>query len=57
MKVLASANPLYHAVEAGRALFDGRLTDASIPIAFAFFIVLAVLTTIWSMRSLRRIAG
>ncbi|MGR6923202.1 ABC transporter permease [[Actinomadura] parvosata] len=57
MKLLAPANPLYHAVEAGRALFDGRLGDASIPIAFGVFIVLAVLTTMWSMRSLGKIAG
>ncbi|MEV4354003.1 ABC transporter permease [Nonomuraea sp. NPDC049625] len=57
MQTLAPINPLYHAVEAGRALFAGRLADPSIPIAFAVFIVLALLTTIWSMRSLRRIAG
>ncbi|MBB5777969.1 ABC transporter permease [Nonomuraea jabiensis] len=57
MQTLAPINPLYHAVEAGRALFAGRLSDSSIPIAFAVFIVLAALTTVWSMRSLRRIAG
>ncbi|TDE57569.1 ABC transporter permease [Nonomuraea mesophila] len=57
MKLLAPVNPLYHAVEAGRSLFAGRLSDSSIPVAFGMFIVLAVLTTIWSMRSLRRIAG
>ncbi|MGW2152844.1 ABC transporter permease [Nonomuraea sp. NPDC001699] len=57
MRAIAPVNPLYHAVEAGRALFAGRLGDPSIPIAFALFIALAVLTTIWSTRSLRRIAG
>ncbi|MFI7616917.1 ABC transporter permease [Nonomuraea terrae] len=57
MQFLAPLNPLYHAVEAGRALFGGRLSDPSIPIAFAVFLGLAVLTTIWSMRSLRKIAG
>ncbi|SEG56066.1 ABC-2 type transport system permease protein [Nonomuraea solani] len=57
MKLLAPFNPLYHAVEAGRALFHGQLTDSSIPIAFAVFVVLALLTTFWSMRSLRKIAG
>ncbi|HEX4811999.1 MAG TPA: ABC transporter permease [Nonomuraea sp.] len=57
MRTIAPANPLYHAVEAGRALFAGQLSDPSIPIAFAVFIVLAVLTTIWSMRSLSKIAG
>ncbi|GAA3686504.1 ABC transporter permease [Nonomuraea antimicrobica] len=57
MKFLAPVNPLYHAVEAGRALFAGRLGDPAIPIAFGVFAVLAVLTTLWSMRSLRHIAG
>jgi ABC-2 type transport system permease protein len=57
MKAIAPVNPLYHAVEAGRALFAGQLSDSSIPIAFAVFIVLAVVTTIWSMRSLGKIAG
>lgn len=57
MKVIAPVNPLYHAVEAGRALFAGQLGASSIPIAFAVFIVLAVLTTMWSMRSLSKIAG
>lgn len=57
MKFLAPVNPLYHAVEAGRALFDGRLGDPSIPIAFGVFVVLAVLTTMWSMRSLGKIAS
>ncbi|MDP4504641.1 ABC transporter permease [Nonomuraea turcica] len=57
MKAIAPVNPLYHAVEAGRALFAGQLSDSSIPIAFALFIVLAVVTTIWSMRSLGKIAG
>ncbi|MFI7697566.1 ABC transporter permease [Nonomuraea sp. NPDC049480] len=57
MKAIAPVNPLYHAVEAGRALFAGQLSNSSIPIAFAVFIVLAVLTTIWSMRALSKIAG
>ncbi|PZG19172.1 ABC transporter permease [Nonomuraea aridisoli] len=57
MRLLAPFNPLYHAVEAGRALFDGRLSEPAIPIAFAVFLVLAVLSTMWSMRSLRKIAG
>ncbi|MER7502380.1 ABC transporter permease [Nonomuraea pusilla] len=57
MQAVAPVNPLYHAVEAGRALFAGRLSDSSIPVSFAIFIALAALTTMWSMRSLRRIAG
>ncbi|MEV0617954.1 ABC transporter permease [Nonomuraea sp. NPDC050404] len=57
MRFVAPVNPLYHAVEAGRALFYGQLGSPSIPIAFGLFAVLAVLTTFWSMRSLRKIAG
>ncbi|WP_084961489.1 ABC transporter permease [Thermoactinospora rubra] len=57
MQTIAPVNPLYHAAEAGRALFAGRLGDSEIPIAFGLFIALAALTTTWSVRSLRRIAG
>ncbi|WP_052422423.1 ABC transporter permease [Nonomuraea candida] len=57
MRFLAPANPLYHAVEAGRALFHGRPADPSVPIAFGVFVALAALTTMWSMRALRKIAG
>lgn len=57
MKVIAPINPLYHAVEAGRALFAGDLGNIEIPIAFGLFIVLAALTTLWSTRSMRKLAG
>ncbi|WP_214326259.1 ABC transporter permease [Nonomuraea sediminis] len=57
MQVVAKINPLYYAVEAGRALFTGNLSAVEIPIAFALFIVLAAITTAWSVRSLRRVAG
>lgn len=57
MQAIAPFNPLYHAVEAGRALFAGNLSASSIPIAFALFITLAAITTTWSLRSLRHIAG
>ncbi|NUR91503.1 MAG: ABC transporter permease [Nonomuraea sp.] len=57
MQVVAKVNPLYYAVEAGRALFAGNLGAPEVPIAFAVFVVLAVLTTAWSVRSLRRVAG
>lgn len=57
MKTIAPINPLYHAVEAGRALFADDLSNSAIPVAFAVFIVLAGLTVTWSMRSLRNLAG
>ncbi|WP_327086894.1 ABC transporter permease [Nonomuraea sp. NBC_01738] len=57
MRAVAPINPLYHAVEAGRALFAGDLGAKEIPIAFALFIGLAALTTWWSVRSLRKLAG
>ncbi|NRQ36332.1 ABC transporter permease [Nonomuraea sp. NN258] len=57
MQALAPINPLFHAVEAGRAMFAGELGDSAIPISFALFAALAVLTLTWSMRSLRKIAG
>ncbi|GAA5062674.1 ABC-2 type transport system permease protein [Thermocatellispora tengchongensis] len=57
MQTVALFNPLYHAVEAGRALFAGDLGDGSIPLAFGLTLVLAVLALTWSVRSMRRLAG
>ncbi|MER6942634.1 ABC transporter permease [Nonomuraea sp. NPDC000554] len=57
MQKVAVFNPMYHPVVAGRALFAGDLTDASIPVAFGIMLALAALTVTWSVRSLRRIAG
>lgn len=57
MKAIAPINPLYHAVEAGRALFAGDLANTAIPVAFVVFIALSALTVTWSMRSLRHLAG
>ncbi|MEV0582362.1 ABC transporter permease [Nonomuraea sp. NPDC050310] len=57
MQAVAPVNPLYHAVEAGRALFRGEVGSVEVPLAFGLFIVLAALTTTWSVRSLRRLAG
>ncbi|MEU7001406.1 ABC transporter permease [Nonomuraea sp. NPDC046570] len=57
MQALAPFNPVYHAVEAGRALFAGDMSASSIPLAFGLFIGLAVITTVWSLRSLRRLSG
>ncbi|MER7127505.1 ABC transporter permease [Streptosporangium saharense] len=57
MQTAARFNPLYYAVEAGRSLFAERLTDGTIPVAFAVFFVLGALTLTWSVRSLRKLAG
>ncbi|WP_066373456.1 ABC transporter permease [Herbidospora mongoliensis] len=57
LQTLAKFNPLYYGVEAGRSLFRGDLGDSTIPIAFALLIGLAVVTLVWSMRSLRRLAA
>ena len=50
-------NPLYYSVEAGRALFADDFSDGSIPLAFGLFLVLAVLSLGWAVRSMKRIAG
>ncbi|GLW04964.1 multidrug ABC transporter permease [Microtetraspora sp. NBRC 13810] len=57
LQVAAQANPLYHAVEAGKSLFRGDFADGSILIAFVFTILLAVLALSWSVSSMRRLAG
>ncbi|WP_449063676.1 ABC transporter permease [Planomonospora algeriensis] len=57
MQTAARFNPLYYAVEAGRAMFAGDYSDSTIPIAFGLFLVLGVLTLTWSVRSLRKLAG
>ncbi|GIH74882.1 ABC transporter permease [Planobispora longispora] len=57
MQTVAKFNPLYYAVEAGRAMFADDFSDGDIPIAFAIFLVLGVLTLTWSVRSLRKLAG
>lgn len=57
MQVVAKANPLFYAVQAGRALFSGNLSDSSVPVAFGLIAVLAVLTMSWSVRSIGKIAG
>ncbi|MFF5209824.1 ABC transporter permease [Streptosporangium sp. NPDC000396] len=57
IQTAARFDPLYYAVEAGRSLFAGNLSDSTIPVAFGIFLGLGVLTLIWSVRSLRKLAG
>ncbi|MEZ0074036.1 ABC transporter permease [Planotetraspora sp. GP83] len=56
MQFVAKANPLYHAVEAGRALFAGNLASREIALAFGLMLVLALVTLRWSVRSMRHLA-
>lgn len=56
MRIVAEANPFYHAVEAGRSLFAGDFANGSVGVAFGFLIVLALLTVRWSVASMRRVA-
>jgi ABC-2 type transport system permease protein len=57
MQAVAKVNPLYHAVEAGRAMFAGDLGSAHIPLAFGLILLLAALTMAWSVSSMKRLAG
>ncbi|MDH2425961.1 ABC transporter permease [Sphaerisporangium sp. TRM90804] len=57
MQAVANFNPLYHAVEAGRSLFDGDFADPSIPLAFGLTLALGALTMTWSVASMRKLAG
>jgi ABC-2 type transport system permease protein len=57
MQTVAHFNPLYHAVEAGRSLFDGDFTDGSIPLAFGLTLALGALTLSWSVSSMNKLAG
>ncbi|MEU6415573.1 ABC transporter permease [Microbispora sp. NPDC046933] len=57
MRTVAQANPLYHAVEAGRALFAGDLGGGHVALAFVLMAVLAVPALAWSVRSMRHLAG
>ena len=59
MRTAARFNPLYYAVEAGRALFaDPSSPTASIPLAFGLFLASGrALPRLGVRRSMKRIAG
>jgi ABC-2 type transport system permease protein len=54
LQTLASINPLSHAVDALRALFQGSFTDASVIYGFSMMTVLAAVALIWAAQSFRR---
>jgi ABC-2 type transport system permease protein len=57
LRTIAALNPLSHAVEASRALFNGRLGDPSIPVALALLAALAAVTLPAASRLLSRLDG
>jgi ABC-2 type transport system permease protein len=53
LQVLAHFNPAYYAVEAGRLLVAGHLTNAKVGEAYLFMVPLTVLTVWWATRAFR----
>jgi len=54
LQVLAHFNPAYYAVEAGRVLVAGHITDIKVAEAYAFMLPLTVLTVWWATRAFRK---
>jgi ABC-2 type transport system permease protein len=54
LQVLAHLNPAYYAVEAGRVLVAGHITDIKVAEAYAFMLPLTVLTVWWATRAFRK---
>ncbi len=54
LQVVASVNPLYHAVESVRALFNGTFTGTQVWLGIGLMAALAVVTTVLSSRSFNR---
>jgi ABC-2 type transport system permease protein len=50
IQTIAMFNPFSYAVYASRALVEGSLTDSSVIIAFAIFVILAFITLYWFIR-------
>lgn len=53
---IAKANPFAYAVNAGRALVSGNLSDAAIIQAFSIFVITAALALFWATRAIRKAA-
>lgn len=53
-RAVATVNPLTHAVDAARALFDGHIADVAVLRGFAVLAPLALLALWWAARSFRR---
>lgn len=53
IQTMAKFNPFFYAVDAARALMNGKLADTSVLIAFIVFVVLSALFLRWFIRSMR----
>jgi ABC-2 type transport system permease protein len=53
LQVLAHVNPAYYAVEAGRLLVAGHLTDIRVAEAYLFMVPLTVIVVAWATRAFR----
>jgi ABC-2 type transport system permease protein len=54
LRDIATINPFSHAVNAARALFNGRITDTAVPQGLALLAILTVLALWWAARSFRQ---
>lgn len=54
LQTLAHVNPAYYAVEAGRLLVAGHITDIKIAEAYLFMVPLTIVTVVWATRAFRR---
>jgi ABC-2 type transport system permease protein len=53
LQALAHVNPAYYAVEAGRLLVAGHLTDIRVAEAYLFMVPLTVIVVAWATRAFR----
>jgi len=54
LQALAHINPAYYAVEAGRALVAGHLTDIKVTEAYLFMVPMTALVVWWATRAFRK---
>jgi ABC-2 type transport system permease protein len=57
LRTIAAANPLSHAVDAARALFNEQLSDPSIPRALVILGVAAAIALVTASRAFTRSAA
>lgn len=54
LQVIAHFNPAYYAVEAGRLLVAGHLTDVKVAEAYLFMVPLTIVAVVWATRAFRK---
>jgi ABC-2 type transport system permease protein len=57
IKTIANLNPLSHAVDASRALFDSAFSDPSVLLGFGLVLVLTALASLWATRLFRTVTA